>query len=244
MRASLVAAALLLATAGCSPFGSADEGANESAGPDREAGEAALVQVARAGNGRCSARWDGRPIADGAVQDHAFRTLDTIVQEAGGPQGITELPRVVLEVPQDAPYDCFARPLDGLASAGFAEIALRVAERGSGGDAIMRLPVPGASAPQRPFAVVDLRAGGIVLVDGQAVVPAMLRARLVEAPVAPENLGMTDGSLLVHPEPGATFGSLHELVGLVMEAQREVLVRPRGETAGVTPAENSQSPAR
>ena len=244
MRASLIAAVLLLATAGCSPFGGTDDDSNESAGPDREAGEAALVQVGRAGNGRCSVRWDGRPIADGAFQDHAFRTLEAIVEEAGGPQGITELPRAVLEVPQDAPYDCFARSLDGLASAGFAEIALRVTERGSGGDAIMRLPVPGANAPQRPFAVVDLRADGTVLVDGQAVAPAMLRARLVEAAAAPENLGMTDGSLLVHPEPGATFGSLHELVGQVMEAQREVLVRPRGETAGAAPAENSQSPAR
>jgi len=236
-------AAALLAAGACSPFGGAEPANEAAAGPDREAGELALVSIVRAPDGSCTVRWDGQPVADSAVQERAVRVLEALIQQLGGPQNLTTMPKVVLEAPQDAPYTCFRSPIDQLASAGFAEIALRFAGRGPGADRIIRVPFPSASQPLRPFATFDLRADGSVHMDGHPLDPAQLRERLVNTAVAPEDLGLVDGSVLVHVDPTATFAALHQLVGVAMEGDRQVLVRPRDEAGSPAPVENSQTPA-
>ena len=88
---ALLAAALILSSA-CSSGGPAAE-SEEAApqGPDREAGEHALVSVAYAADGACTLRWDGQPVAPGAFEARAMRALEQLVEQAGGPQNISAM---------------------------------------------------------------------------------------------------------------------------------------------------------
>jgi hypothetical protein len=239
----LLAAALLAANA-CSQAGPADEGEEEAPqGPDREAGEHALISVAHAGDGACTVRWDGRPIANDAVQDRAVRALELLVEQAGGPQNMMTIPRVVLEAPQAAPYSCWGGPLEQLASAGFGEIALRFGGRGPGADRILQVPIPTPAEPLHPFATLDLGADGRARFNGQVLDAGGLQVVMLQTAAPLSQVGVNSGSVLIRPEPAAPFGGLYEIVALAMEGNRAVAVQPRGAAAAGTEGGNKQAPA-
>jgi len=243
MRTSFaLLAAVLLGAGACAPSGSGEEGGDSAVGPDREAGELALVTIVRGPDGACSVRWDGQPIATNAVRDRTARALEALIEQLGGPENIMTLPRAVFEAPEDAPYSCFGGPLDQLATGGFGEIALRFAGRGPGADRIMEVPVATPGQPTRPFAVLDLRADGRAASNGQPLEPAQLREYLLNTAPAPGEMGVSDGSLLVHPEPATPFAALHGLVALAMEGNRQVKLQPRDAAAAAPEAENAQAP--
>ena len=236
-------AAILLAAGACSPAGP-DANAEEDVpqGPDRQAGEHALISIAFA-DGACSARWDGEPLATGAILDRAVRSIDQLVQQAGGPANMMSIPRVVLEVPQAAPYSCYGGALDQLARAGFGEIALRFAGRGPGADRILQVPVTTPAEPLQPYATIDLGGDGRPAMNGRPLDADGLRMVMLELTAPPTQTGLTSGTLLIRAEPAAPFGGLHDLVGRAMEGNRAVVVQPRDAAAAAPDAGNSQAPA-
>ena len=241
----ILAPALLLLLTSCGRDG---QGTNQGRAPAGEGGPEArapavpAIAIAAAGQGGCSASWDGQAVTPAQIQERSIALLERAIGAVGGVQNITEdtLPVFNVAAPADLSFACADTILFSIQRAGVPGVRLIPPGRAP---VLADFPLGDNAQPPPVPMEIGVGAGGRVTWNGAPIGAEGLAARLrqVGSDTGPET-GEPEappGGLELRPTREATFGQVYEVLGRIRARQvRPLLILPSAEIAapGAAPA--------